>query len=60
MLRSLNRAFIDRGFLVRPDTIKCKYIPMLLDKVYEFVEKQKSKPIFTFIVLLPWYSTENK
>jgi hypothetical protein len=44
MLRSLNCAFIDRGFLVRPDTIKCKYIPMLLDKVYEFVEKQKTNP----------------
>ena len=32
MLRSLNRAFIDGGFLVGPDTIKEKYIQFLKSK----------------------------
>ncbi len=31
-LRSLNRAFIDGGFLVGPDTIKEKYIQFLKSK----------------------------
>ena len=38
MCCSINKAFIDGGFLVGPDAIKEKYIPMLVTEVNEAIE----------------------